>query len=421
MTITHDVIEYETRVFDSSAFVRNGRVELNPEAQAKGGVALRWAKGKLELQAGGVIGIIPLNDDVILEVRTRVPVARVEEIVRRSGTAPFVALSDDRGFNANDRDFLAVDDLIADRFISVLAELAFEGIYKTYTQRTSQGSSPQGRILPAPTLLSLRTSLRPRAHFQHFVRTSDNEINRLILAAGHMLASNLEGQPGRPRRLSAMLRSRLEMFGGVRLLSAGGPWRIAALPANRPMLAQAVELSQLILLRHGVRFFGEGGVKLPSFLINMEKVFESYVRCLLRNSPRLKDFEILDGNHEPPAGAASEIFEVAGPLGNHATKPDLVVRRNGVILCVGDVKYKPCPQQPDRANLEQVLVYGLSYGAPKTLLIFPCASGQETSVEFLGTVRGIDCYKATLQLMNQSLDKEELNLCDLVGALLEPA
>jgi len=410
-----ELIEYQTQIFDSSDFVRDGRVELNPEAQTKGGIALRWAKGKLELQAGGVIGIIPLNDDFILEVRTRVPVARVEEIVRRSGSTSFVSLSHDRGFSVSEQDFVRVDDLIAARFNAVLEELSFEGLYKTYERRTDRGSSPRGQIQPGPTLLSLRTSLRPQAHFEHFARTIDNELNRLLVAAAYLILATLENQRGRRREMHA----RIQMFDGVRRMPARRPWRIGALPANRPVLEQAVEIARLILLRNGVRFFGQGSVKLPSFLINMEDVFENYVRSVLQTSAHLAGVEVLNGNHKPPAGAASEIFETAGPLGNHTTQPDVVIRRDGTVLCVGDVKYKPCPKQPDRANLEQVLVYGLAYGAPKTLLVYPCAEGQATSIEFLGRVRGIACYKATLQLMNASLDDEELRFCELLAGVLE--
>jgi 5-methylcytosine-specific restriction enzyme subunit McrC len=407
-------IEYQTRTFDSSAFVRDGRIELNSEAQKKGGISLRWVDRELHLQAGGVIGVIPLNDDVIIEVRTRVPVARVEEIVRRSGSTTFVSLSADRGFVSSDQESLVVEDLIADRFRAVLEELSFEGIYKTYERKTERGTSPVGRILPGPTLLSLRTSTRPEAYFEHFVRTVDNDINRVLLVAGHVVMESLSNQRGPLRALA----SRLEMFDTVRRVPADWPWKIGTLPANRPVLMQAVELARLILLRRGVRFFGEGSVRLPSFLINMEDVFEDYVRAVLRSSPFLHSLDVLDGNDKPPRGAASEIFETAGSLGNHETKPDLVFRHEGGLICVGDVKYKPCLKQPDRNNLEQVLVYGLAYGAPKTLLVYPCAEGQETSVQFLGTVRGIDCFKATMQLMNENLDEEEAHFCELVGGLL---
>jgi 5-methylcytosine-specific restriction enzyme subunit McrC len=411
--------EYGKRRFDSADFVREGRVELNSEAQEKANVTFSWVDGGVRIQAGGMIGLVPLSDTVVLEVKPRVPVARLEELIRRSASAPFVELSFNRGFTPVEQDFLSLDDLMAARFSEVLRELSFEGLFKTYARVTKQGTSPAGRILPAPTYLSLRTSLRPRAHFQSFTRTIDNEINRLILAAGTMLLGTLEAKRRGSSKLAIGLRSRLQVFEGVKAMPPDRFWRSEPVPANRPILQQAVELSRLILMRCGVRFFGHGPVTLPSFVINMETVFENYVRRVLEGNPHLATFGILDGNLRPPKGAASNIFEVAGPLGNHETKPDIVIKSDHRVLCVADVKYKPCPKQPDRSNLEQVLVYALSYGAPCAVLMFPCSEGQATAVEFLGKLKDINCYKMTLQLMNPDLDAEEMLFCKHLEQLLE--
>jgi len=85
---TYEVIEYGKRTFDSADFVRDGRVELNPEAQSKAKMTFGWADGRVRVQAGGMIGIVPLNDSVLLEVTPRVPIARLEELIRRSASAP---------------------------------------------------------------------------------------------------------------------------------------------------------------------------------------------------------------------------------------------------------------------------------------------------------------------------------------------
>lgn len=414
-----DVVEYETRVVDSSLLVRDGRIRVHPEAQSSGGVGVRFLKDQLELKAGGVIGVIAVNDDVLLEVRTRVPVARIEEIVRRSGSSAFVPLPYDRGYIPSTQEFVSVDDLIADKFRALLAELALEGLYKTYSQVTGRGSSPRGRILAARTFVRLRTSLRPEAHYQHFGRTIDNAPNRLIHAAGRSLVNDLEHKRGRPTTLSLALRSQLEMFQGVADIDLKSGIEIGYLPANRPLLEQAVELSKLILFKRGVRFFGEGNVHLPSFLINMEKVFEEYARAALQKNPALASVCVLDGNKKPPEGAAGQVFEVAGSLGNQAANPDIVLMRDGAPVCVIDAKYKPCVGRPDRSNLEQVIVYAASYKAPVALLLFPCTEGQNTEIQFLGTIRDIDCYKATLQLMNDDLDAEEQALGELLSAVVE--
>jgi 5-methylcytosine-specific restriction enzyme subunit McrC len=416
VTQTLQAIEYETKLLDSSVIVRDGRVEVYPEAQSAGRVTVRFLKDRLELQAGGVIGVIPLNNDLTLEVSTRVPVARVEEIIRRAGGTKLVPLPYDRGFVPSAQDFIDVDDLIAAQFRVVLGQLPFEGLYKTYVQRTEWGPSPRGRILASPTFIQMRTSLRPQAAYEYFARTANNPPNQLILAAGNHLASLLEKKTSGPSRQAMALRAQLELFDGVNPVEHQA---VGQLPSNRPVLEQTVELAQLILTRGGVRFYGGGRVRLPSFLINMETVFEDYARTVLQRSSQLSAYEVLHGEEKPPKGGAGHVFEIAGALGNTAATPDIVIKREGLVRAIVEVKYKPCESKPLRDNLNQTIVYGVAYNSPIVVLLYPCVGEQQTTVEFLGRVRGISCFKATLQLMNPNLDAEEERLAELLAKLFD--
>lgn len=411
-----NLVEYETQSFDSAAFIRNGQIQLDTEAQEKAGIALRWEKGTLRLQAGGRLGAIPLNDQLVVEVRSRVPILRLEEIVHRSRHSSFVALNFERTFAAEGANFLSIDDLITVRFLALLSDLVFEGVYKSYARVHERGASPRGSLRPLETMLSLRTSFRPEAQFDAFDRTIDNQINQLILAAGNLLIDRYLGQ----RNTVRMLKTALTIFDGVRASLPNKLRHVEKLPSNRPVLAQLAELSRMILFQQGVRFFGQGAITLPSFLINMEDIFEAYVRNILSDHLRRNDMHILDGNKNPPLGAKSTVFDQVGPLGNHDTKPDIVIKSGNAFVCVADVKYKPCKGQPDRSNLEQVIVYALAYGAEIAVLIFPCAEGQATSIEFLGRVSDIACYKATLGLMSIDLDAEEKQFADKFLTLISP-
>jgi len=159
-------------------------------------------------------------------------------------------------------------------------------------------------------------------------------------------------------------------------------------------------------------------MRLPSFLIKMDDVFESYARKFMQSNLAFDSFRILDGNHQPPIGAAKYLFDDDGVLGNREATPDIVITRDGMPISVLEVKYKPCPGNPDRDHLNQVMTYAVTYKVKHATLVYPSKKSQSTNLAYLGIVDGIKCFKATVDLSCENLLDQEDQISRLIAESL---
>src|SRR5262249_45193165 len=128
-----------------------------------------------------------------------------------------------------------------------------------------------------------------------------------------------------------------------------------------PDFKRALRLARLIVSGEGVELpIGGSDVALPSFLVNMESVFEEYVRHVAQR--QFMDLEVLNGNDE---GAKPLFDDRRSPPAN----PDVVVRQlTGDHALVLEAKYKTAENRDD---INQVLGYALSYRLPRIVIVLP--------------------------------------------------
>jgi 5-methylcytosine-specific restriction enzyme subunit McrC len=186
------------------------------------------------------------------------------------------------------------------------------------------------------------------------------------------------------------------------------------LPESKSAYAPALAIAKMVFQQQGLDIRNRAGdVLMPSVLVNMEDVFESYFRTILSMNLNSHDLAVLDGNIAEPAGAARPLFDDAdsGIKSNRAT-PDVLIRKlrpqpsNAMVI---EVKYKTS-KQPDREDINQVLVYGMVYGCPRVALAYPRRSASEASVAAIGTVAGTEIFKISVDLGTHDLEGEEHRL-----------
>jgi 5-methylcytosine-specific restriction enzyme subunit McrC len=113
-----------------------------------------------------------------------------------------------------------------------------------------------------------------------------------------------------------------------------------------------------------------GATACPTFLLDMERVFERY--CTTHCAAAFAD------NAEAAAGLTVSVqpfiraaVPVTGQPDFHM-RPDLTVDRGGQPVLVLDAKWKRLEKLPlVTANVYQVLAYGLALGARRAVLIYP--------------------------------------------------
>ena len=191
--------------------------------------------------------------------------------------------------------------------------------------------------------------------------TENIEENRLL----HTAIRILTRIPIRSERWSRELRGLLPAFAAVGV----GSYRRGAVPVVRyhrlnEHYKPAVELARLIIdaasfeLRHG-------HLAAASFLIDMNDVFEQFLRTALRNTLGLSDREWPEG--ESPRRLT---LDRDGRIG---LKPDLMWRGGpeSAPVFVGDAKYKHL--EPDgfkHGDVYQMLAYCIASNLPSGLLVY---------------------------------------------------
>jgi 5-methylcytosine-specific restriction enzyme subunit McrC len=150
---------------------------------------------------------------------------------------------------------------------------------------------------------------------------------------------------------------------------------------------------------------------MPSIVIEMHRVFESYVRTVLADGVRDDErLDVLNGNAEGRKPLYDE-------QPSEDATPDIVLERNRAPVVILDVKYKPANGLPSRDDLNQVITYGISYRASTVVLVQPRADNSDRmGLIHLGDINGRSVYQYVIDLSGE-LEAEEAAMVDAVRNL----
>ncbi len=276
-------------------------------------------------------------------------------------------------------------------------------------------------------LLSGKTG-RPTAMSSAFHRTADFGPNRLLRHAFEKLLTRYIGIPDQNQRARILrLRKTLIRLGDVQraLPSDLTPQAIAGylkqLAVHHEHYADALMVAHLIVYDLGLSIRQAGGIAiLPSILIDMAKVFESYMRRVLADGfaddPAI---QVKDGNKEGDGGAKLLLYDpIRAGLNNPDATPDIIIEVNGRAVLVIDTKYKPAPKIPDRSDVNQVIVYGARYTTARVMLLHAERPRGRSSIELCGSIGGFQVYNGMTDLSAKRIEDEEKAFAAAVRALL---
>ena len=132
-----------------------------------------------------------------------------------------------------------------------------------------------------------------------------------------------------------------------------------------------------------------------AFLLDMSKVFETFVVTALREELGLTDRQF------PQEARGRRLHLDAGK--RLVLKPDLSWWEAGECLFVGDVKYKRTPETSGvlHPDVYQLLAYTTATGLPDGLLVYAAAAGEAQE-----NVYRVAAADKDLQTVNLDLDQE---------------
>lgn len=430
------------RVQRDEIMTADGSLDVYKSVAKLNAFTVDFKGSELRLQAGGFVGIVPINDRLVLRIIPRTPMSNLTRMVQRSGYEA-LALDALRTYTTSATVSERVLDTYADSLIRHCEEILNRGLYRTYIRKTEAGSRPRGHLeIPNTVRRFAARGITTKAEFSWFERTTDNPYNRCLKAA----LLTLHRRYGGPRRGLAdsqrrirQLSTLLPTFADVeadpqqRFLADPVVAGIAAPPTSRTYYREPLNLAVAILTNRGISLdTGEGDITLPSMLLNMGELFEAYVRTTLQRVATDDRWPvgILDGNkdgkiplYRSPNGALvldgddyPPVFTAETP--SHAT-PDIVFRHDdGTVPLIAELKNTVLRGLPERSEVNQAVTYATAYGTTHVLLVHPKVMTHPGGLHLIGDVGSVSVFDYRYDLAAADLDAEDQRFARQVGALL---
>ncbi len=251
-------------------------------------------------------------------------------------------------------------DFFFDLYVHDVLGLVRSGLVKQYHRRTGNQLALKGRI-HWPGHLRENLIRKERFHLEHQVYDSDHLLHSLLKRALSIVKDTA---------LDPLIVGRVQdvewAFEQVehRTLNAASIARLR-LGRKTQAYARAMQLASIIVLDHAPDIKG-GQTKLLGLMFDMNVLYERVVLKLLQRAARNTDLTI--------SGQDSRLFWQRQKI-----RPDIVVRCGERVELIIDTKWKvPKNDRPADADLKQMYVYNLQYGAKHSTLLYPQVEGAET-------------------------------------------
>lgn len=400
----------------------SGRLRLNPEIENGDYFSVSLKAGRLTLLARGMVGYIPLNDQIMVYVRPRVPVSNLSHVIQVAGHRPTV-LSVVREYTTGGEWNESLLDLYAGALANHIDEILSLGFYREYVRREEDSSFPRGRVLQHRTAQRLRSrGIGHRVTATSYERSPDNPPNRTLKYATWLLATRYKTliQRALHRRLCASFSAfdRVALDHTRSFLEEGQVLGGQSMPAVRWYYRDALAVALAIIRQQPILVESLwGSIRMPSIVVNMNVVFEAYLRNVLDLHARSNGWpnSVLDGNTD----GAKPLFSTPG---SPKATPDVVIRnRRGFTPMVLEIKNVPVQGVfSKRDAIEQAVTYAVSFRSDSVVLVHPRASEDQIGgMHFLGTIGGVAVYQYRFDLGADDLAKEESRFGNSIGAALE--
>lgn len=410
MPTIYQAREREATAIPIDEVLKDGRIDIIPEVQGHEYFDITFRGDRLTVTAGKYVGLVPLNERVFIQVEPKVPVKNLLAMLS-AVEGEIVELS------VLERDYRATSTeppkhllaAIASAFVNALSKIELGGLQKVYEPVTTEGTLLKGQLRFTESLQrfwSRGTQYGAVSNFYDL--TADIPTNRLLRHAVHVLLVHHQRAEILPKTVR-LLGHFEELFScaGVRLDPAASVG-VPIIPDQPPDYLRALRLARLIVAGHGIELQGQGeGVSLPSFLIDMERLFEDYMRHVLMK--RVQGAEVLDGNRQ----GAKPIFD---DRKEPRATPDIVLRQGDAYPLIGEVKYKTWENKDDRY---QVMAYALSYRTTHVVLILPTDGIGAAGVTKVGEVDGVTVHRYRFDLAATDLEAETATMAGFVEGLLK--
>jgi len=397
---------------------KEGTPYLYPEVLSKQYFDIKYRSNELVLVAGKYIGLIPLNENIAINVKPKVPIKSLIHIISKAGGSLDFLEFFMRQYLPTQKADEPIFELLARSLVVLLRKLDEGGVYKEYLEKSENSTTPRGRM----NFRKTAAHNWPRGKFSKiyidfYEFTADTPLNRMIKFALWYCLNCMTKFKSSDVNLIRQLHFYYGFFGTVlldknRLFSTKAKDLIEnnKIPPLRHYYINICKLCSYILEQAGIQVNEEvGEIQALSFVIDMETMFENYVRNVLRDSVLILKSALMvyDGNKE----GKGFLFQ---DNKRYEAKPDIILKNGDQCRLLIEVKYKTKLQESDRY---QVIAHSLSYSANRAVLLVPYDGQPQRGLVKLGSIGDIEVYEYYYNLESQNLDLEEQLYCETMAGL----
>lgn len=420
-----------------------GRLVINSDVRNKDAYRVSFRDGLMRFTASSLVGVIPLNDRVVLRVKPRVPIANLTQMVLDTNhpTVAIQAIREYRG-HGTAQDWML--DQYAQAYLTLIENVLNQGMYRRYEQRFDAGGFPRGRIEIHETLNRFAARRVPnKAVFSWHERTPDIPANQCLRAAllavhAHLTRPKPKGKHAKGYGdMLARLVGYLNAFRDVsddpsmQFLKDPEVAGVRPLPEPRTYYRRALDLARLILQGRGVALeLGGSDAQAGSLLIEMNDLFENYTRLMLQREASRRGWTVAvldqEGKKplytEPPTPVTFHGKHVAalGPSTTATAEPDMVFQMpDGKVVLIAEVKNTAKGGLlPERDEVNQAVAYAVRYGLDTALLVRPWVRVGEPGMAYGGCVGAVHVWDYKYDLSDPDLAGVARAFADSLSALL---
>lgn len=349
----------------------------------RGQIEVRQSANGLQLKIGGLVGRLPVTPQLALDIIPKFSIANLSHLI---------SVSDEhynRKFNLDQTYGMTLangflPEVLLKSFAIALSNSAHEGILRNYNRRNIDGTLRPKVDLNRTIQKFWSKGLFYKTSATFFDYSQANNEN-IVIKAACLVAMSLSVNQDFLNSERAIFVTHLKRLQNIQHKD----WKRALdyimlgqidVPSFKKHTTLSIKIACEILRRSGISSnFLDRKALLPSFLINLESAFESYIRNILTKSATALNIgvEVGDGNKRP--WIKPLLDNTPGP----PAKPDIVIRSNNdrSIYLIGDVKYKRRVSVEDKY---QVIAHALSYGTNLAVIFVPKKGSGGSTLNYEG-------------------------------------
>jgi len=309
--------------------------------------------GAWRLTSQGWVGYIPLDDALHFALASKVPISSLFGMLEYAYNLDFRTLDGLTTAESIPELYKRLAALLANRILYRIKR----GVYRSYVNEQDRLPYVRGRVdflahLRNPALVKL-----PCVFEDH---TSDLEDNQILLWT---LTRILESGICTSRSLNSVRQARRALMGLSSHLPFGADSCVGRTYNRLNNDYESMHALCRFFLDHAGPMLHQGDRQMIPILINMERLFESFVVEWMK--------EHLPKEHPQYAVRGQERIQFN--MGQQVSiRIDITVKdiTTGRTCCVLDTKYK-APDSPSTGDMEQVVAYAEATNSPRAVLIYP--------------------------------------------------